>query len=237
MTTRAGEAPASQTLSRGIRILEILSAAEGSLSIDEISRLLGVHRSIAYRLLRTLEDHGLVLRDSSGRIALGARMAALAFGVARDLQSAALPELTAVANALDMTCFLAVLDREECITLASIEPRRGVASVVQRPGAHHSLTVGAPSKAILSALDPADWPVPADERLRAEVAEAASRGYATSHDEVIPTVQSFAVPLRLRAPQRPAAIAVLHVGGGADVPGVSARLESAAASIRAALEG
>ncbi len=187
-------------------------------------------------MLRTLEAHGVTLRDTSGRITLGARMAALAFGVARDLQSATLPEMTAVANALGMTCFLAVLDREECITLASIEPRHSVASVVQRPGARHSIAVGAPSKAILSALAPGDWPIPADDALRTEVAAASARGYATSHDEVIPTVQSIAVPLRLRAPQQPAAIAVLHMGSQ-DTTAVAERLEAAAAAIRATLEG
>ena len=72
--------PPSQTLSRGIRILEILADAREPLSIDEIARRLGVHRSVAYRLLRTLEDHGLVTRDGAGRIQLGARMAALAAG-------------------------------------------------------------------------------------------------------------------------------------------------------------
>ena len=107
----AGTAPPpSQTLSRGIRILETLADAREPLTIDEIARRLGVHRSVAYRLLRTLEDHGLVTRDAAGRIQLGARMAALAAGVAHDLQAEALPELTAVANELGMTCFLAVLD-------------------------------------------------------------------------------------------------------------------------------
>ena len=37
-------------------------------------------------------------------------LAALAAGVAHDLQAEALPELTAVANDLGMTCLLAVLD-------------------------------------------------------------------------------------------------------------------------------
>ena len=150
------EAPASQTLSRGIRILEILADARGPLSIDELAAELGVHRSIAYRLLRTLEDHGLVARDASGLVALGARMATLAAGVAHDLQAEALPELTVVANELGMTCFLAVLDGEECITLVSVEPRHAAASVAQRPGARHSVMVGAPGKAILAQLAEAE---------------------------------------------------------------------------------
>ncbi len=231
------EAPASQTLSRGIRILELLADAREPLTIDEIARRLEVHRSVAYRLLRTLEDHGLVVRDASGRLTLGARMAALAAGVAHDLQAEALPELTAVANELGMTCFLAVLDHDQCVTLVSVEPRHAVASVAQRPGARHPISVGAPSKAILSTLAPDQWPVPLPAALADEVAAAAAHGYATSADEVIPTVQSVAVPLRLRAPARPAAIAVVHVGGHADPAAVARRLQRSADTIRDALDG
>ena len=154
-------APPSQTLSRGIRILETLADAREPLTIDEIARRLGVHRSVAYRLMRTLEDHGLVTRDPSGRVQLGARMAALAAGVAHDLQAEALPELTAVANELGTTCFLVVLDHEECVTLVSVEPRHAVASVAQRPGTRHPITVGAPGKAILSTLPHDSWPAEA----------------------------------------------------------------------------
>jgi len=228
------DVPASQTLSRGIRILEVLADARGPLSIDEIAAALGVHRSIAYRLLRTLEDHRLVSRDAAGLVALGARMAALAAGVANDLQAEALPELTAVANELGMTCFLAVLDGEECITLVSVEPRHAVASVAQHPGARHSVTVGAPGKAILAQLTEPEWPAGAGAALRAEAAGVRTRGYATSHDEVIPTVQSVAVPLALRG-QRPAAIAVLHVATDRTDAEIAARLERSATTIRDAL--
>lgn len=235
-TPPRADSPPSQTLSRGIRILEILADVREPLTIDDLAEHLGVHRSIAYRLLRTLEDHGLVARDSSGRFALAARMAALAAGVAHDLQAEALPELTAIANDLGMTCFLAVLDRDECITIASVEPRHAVASVAQRPGSRHPVIVGAPGKAILSLLPAAEWPAGVTDRLRAEVAEAAARGYATSHDEVIPTVQSVSVPLTLRG-QRPAAIAVVHVGHDADPAAVAARLQRSADAIRDALGG
>ena len=61
----------SQTLSRGMRMLEILADAPGSLSIADLAAALGVHRSIAYRILRTLEDHRMVVRDASGGVLLG----------------------------------------------------------------------------------------------------------------------------------------------------------------------
>src|SRR5690606_38530340 len=100
------EAPQSQTLSRGIRVLEVLAEANEPMMIADVATALGVHRSIAYRIVRTLEDHGLVVRDASGTLTLGPGMAALARGVSRDLQAAALPELTAVAGELGMTAFL-----------------------------------------------------------------------------------------------------------------------------------
>lgn len=232
----ASKAPASQTLSRGIRILEFLADAREPLTIDELARSLDLHRSVAYRLLRTLESHRLVERDATGKVTLGARLAALATGIAHDLQSAALPELTAIAGDLAMTSFLVVLDQDECITLASIEPRHAIASVVQRPGARHSVLLGAPGKAILSILPDAEWPDGASDRLRAEVEEVRRRGFATSHDEVIPTVQSVSVPLDLRG-SRPAAIAVIHVGTALGAEVIAERLGRSADSIREALGG
>jgi DNA-binding IclR family transcriptional regulator len=232
--TDAASAPPSQTLSRGIRILEILADAREPLSIDEIARRLEVHRSVAYRLLRTLEDHGLIIRDGTGRIQLGARMAALAAGVAHDLQAEALPELTAVANELGTTCFLVVLDHDECVTLVSVEPRHAVASVAQRPGTRHPVTVGAPGKAILSVLPTSAWPDAVSDRLRSEVTDAAGLGFATSHDEVIPSLHSVAVPLVVRG-RRPSSIAVVYVASAHDPARIAARLKRSADVIRDAL--
>lgn len=236
MATDAGTAPPSQTLSRGIRILEILADAREPLSIDDVSRRLVVHRSVAYRLLRTLEDHGLVVRDSSGLIQLGARMAALAAGVAHDLQAEALPELTAVANDLGVTCFLVVMDRDECVTLASVEPRHAVAAVAQRPGTRHPVTAGAPGKAILSVLPSEQWPSEVAERVRRDAADAASRGFATSHDEVIPSLRSVAVPLQVRG-RGPCAIAVVYVASAHEPAQIAERLQRSARVVRDALGG
>lgn len=223
-------APHSQTLSRGIRVLEILAEAEEPMTIAALSAALGVHRSIAYRILRTLEDHGLVVRDTAGAVQLGPRMATLARAVSRDLQSASLPQLTAIANDLSMTAFIAVLDRHDVVTLVSVEPSHAHATVVQRPGTRHPLASGAPGIAIQSALTELQWRALPDEHPRDEAAEARARGYATSHDEVIPGLASVAVPLAL--PDRtPAAVAVVFLANGRDVAAVAERLREAARAI------
>src|SRR5699024_7286319 len=214
--------PPSQTLSRGVQILEVLADAPEALSVDAIATALGVHRSIAYRLVRTLECHGLVTREASGRYVLGARLAALASSVAHDVQAEALPELTATANELGMTCFLAVLDRTDCVTLTSVEPRPAVASVAQRPGTRPSGGVGAPGKAVLAQLPMSEWPDGVPAAVATQVAEGSRRGFAVSHDEVIENLHSVAVPLRLRG-RAPAAVAVVYVAGGEDDARIAAR--------------
>ena len=232
MTAAKPVAPAgSQTLSRGIRALEILADADRNLSIDEVAAGLGVHRSVAYRLLRTLEDHGLVARDASGRLALGTGLAALASGVARDLQQVALPELNEVANELGMTCLLAVaVDADEAVTLVSAAPRQTMAVVSYRPGHRHPLTRGGPGKAILLSMPESAWPADVSAELRAELAESRARGYALSHDEVVPSLRSVAVPLTLPG-QPPAAIAVIHVSLPRSESEIAERLTAAARSV------
>ncbi len=233
--TGASAAPHSQTLSRGIRVLEILADADRPLTIAEVTAALGVHRSIAYRILRTLEDHGLVVRDAAGAVRLGPRMAALARGVSRDLQAAALPELTSVANELGMTAFVAVLDRLEVVTLVSVEPRQAQATVGQRPGTRHPLAVGAPGIAIQSLLSPTQWAdLGGDAARRAEAAAIGAQGFATSHDEVIPGLASVAVPLLVPG-EPPAALAVVYLAGARPAAELGARLRLAAAAITAGM--
>jgi DNA-binding IclR family transcriptional regulator len=227
--------PHSQTLSRGIRVLEILAEADGAMSIAEVAAALGVHRSIAYRILRTLEDHGVVIRDAAGAVRLGPRMAALARGVSRGLQAAALPELTSVANELGMTAFVSVLDRQEVVTLVSVEPRQARATVAQRPGTRHPLGVGAPGIAIQSLLSAAQWAELGDvEARRSEAAKVRSQGFTTSHDEVIAGLTSVAVPLVVPG-EAPAALAVVYIGTALSTAEIGARLMAAAAAIAADL--
>lgn len=234
MPARQDASPASQTLSRGIRLLEELADAGTPLSIDDLAARVELHRSVAYRLLRTLEDHGLVNRDAAGAVRLGTGLAALAAGVAADLQAEALPELTAAANDLGMTCFLVVLDHDECVTLVSVEPRHAVTAVAQRPGSRHPVTRGAPGRVILAQLPPRRWPDGVDARLASEVVSAGERGWATSHDEVIPSLRAVAVPLAVQG-REPAAVAAVYVATDVDDAAIAKRLVTAAAAILAAL--
>ncbi len=221
----------SQTLDRGLRALEVLAEAASPISIAQLAEQLGVHRSNAYRVLRTLEAHRFVLRDDAGLIRLGPRLAALGRGAAGSLQQAALPELGELANSLGLTAFIAVLDADEAVTLLSVEPSRGQAAVAQRPGTSHSITVGAPGHAIEASLSPAEHRAALGGAPLSEAAlETRVRGYALSQDEVIPGLTSVAVPLRIPT-EPPAALAVVCIGLPSDLDGLARRLRESAARI------
>jgi DNA-binding IclR family transcriptional regulator len=223
-----GSAPQSQTLDRGIRILEHLAAVGAPQPIAEIATALGLHRSIAYRLVRTLEDHQLVDRDAAGHYRLGLGMAGLARGVRGDLQTAALPRLTALVAELGMTAFLVVRAGEEAVTVASVEPHDSAAHVVYRPGTRHPVGSGAPGLALL-------MPEPPSPGDRAALTEARRTGWATSHGEVIPGLRSIAAPVLGPDGGARAVLAVVFVDDGADVERIGRAVAAAAGQVAAGL--
>lgn len=237
MTTSSNDQPriaGSQTLDRGLRALELLAEAAEPLSIASLAQQLGVHRSSAYRVLRTLEEHRFVVRDEAGMIRLGPRLAALGRGAAESLQQAALPELSEIANTFGFTSFIAMLDHDEAVTLLSVEPTHGHATVAQRPGVKHPLTRGAPGYAIESSLNPAEHrTIFSGEPLSEAAAQVRGRGFALSQDEVIPGLTSIAVPLRV-INEPPSALAIVCIGLPDNIESLASALREAALRIERA---
>lgn len=180
--------PASQTLDRGLAILETVASADEPLSVADIAERINVHRSIAYRLIRTLEGRNLLDRDLAGDYRAGSGLAILARSVRLDLRTAALPGLKLLADSLAMTAFLVVRDGDEAVTIESVEPTVGDVHLVYRPGTRHRISRGAPGMALL--LN--STPIP---RERAELRLARARGWASSASEVLPAMSSIAAPI------------------------------------------
>ncbi|SHN78531.1 transcriptional regulator, IclR family [Geodermatophilus obscurus] len=221
-------APQSQTLDRGIRILEHLAAVGTPQPIAEIGQAVGLHRSITYRLLRTLEDHQLVERDPAGHFRLGLGMVGLARGVRTDLQSAALPRLNALVAQLGVTAFLVVRAGDEAVTVSSVEPHDSPAHVVYRPGIRHPVGQGAPGLALL-------MPEAATPEDREALREARRLGWVTSHGEVIPGMRSVAAPVLGPDGGARAALAVVFVDDAADLTRIGRAVATAAREVATAL--
>lgn len=65
----------SQTIARALEIVSLLS--RGRHTLGEVGEHLGVHKSTALRMLRTLEEGGFVRRGEDGRYGMGFEMIAL----------------------------------------------------------------------------------------------------------------------------------------------------------------
>ena len=199
--------------------------------IDELARHLDVHRSIAYRIVRTLEDHGFVRRDADGRCLPGERLAALGRNVRMPLQAAALPELTSMAEDLGMTAFLVIRIGDEAVTIESIEPRTTATHVAYRPGSRHAIHRGAPGLALLAG-EPA---VPGE---RADVQVTRERGWATTAGEVTPGLASVATWITGTDGHVVAAVACVFLAGAdVDLERVAARVCAGARNITHTIGG
>lgn len=142
-------AETSQTLDRGLRVLELLAEAPGGLSINELAAAVGVNRTVIYRLVTTLEQHNLARRDSSGRVQGGMGALLLARGVQPMLRDLAGPTLRALAEAVGATAHLTVAEGGEGLAIAVVEPSWTDYHVGYRVGARHPLERGAAGRAIL----------------------------------------------------------------------------------------
>jgi DNA-binding IclR family transcriptional regulator len=210
----------SQTLDRGLACLELVAASDRPVSVDSAASALGLHRSIVYRLLRTLERRRLIERDAEGDYSAGPYLAVLSRSVRRTLRAAAAPVLANLAEDLQMTAFLVVADGDEAVTVDSVEPTSLDAHVAYRPGTRHPIDRGAPGIALLAGRSPLRGE-------RAEVSSAREIGWAQSEPEVIAGMASIAVPIADQG-----AIAVLWLAGNpVSATKVADRLAAAAAEV------
>ncbi len=220
--------PASQTLDRGIRVLEHLALARDPQSIATVAAAVGVHRSIAYRLLRTLEAHRLVERDPDGSYGVGLGVVGLSRSVRRTLQVAATPELARLVQQLGMTAFLVVRDGPDAVTVNAVEPRDSPAHVAFRPGNRHPVELGATGLALLVLEEPTGLD-------RAELVEARRRGFASSLGEVIPGMRAVAAPVQHPDGSTAGALAVIFVDQTVDDVEIGAAVVTAADRVSATL--
>ncbi len=144
-------AETSQTLDRGLRVLRLLGESPEGLTVTEIATALGISRTVVYRLVVTLEAHGLVRRSADGRCRLGLGLLGLARQAQPLLRDIAAPILRSLAESTAATAYLGVVDGAELLTLAGAEPAHAEVHVAYRVGARSPLERGAAGRAVLAA--------------------------------------------------------------------------------------
>lgn len=199
-----------QTLDRGLRALDFVSLQPAGAPISEIARELGVHRAIAYRIVSTLESHGLVTRTDGGRVRLGAAVATLSRRFAPQLMAVGRPVLNELADRTQATSFVSVAEGDECVVVMVEEARGQMLRVSYQEGARHPLHRGAPGVAILATRP--ESPHDSDD-----VRAARERGYSITHGQLQPGATGVSVGLTgipaLAAAGIEASVGVVVLGG------------------------
>ena len=184
----------SKTLHHGLQVLELLVGVPDGLSVTEIADGIGVHRTVAHRLVRTLEEHHLCRRDRFKRVTLGAGLVRLAEPVEQDLRTLARPVLEELSEQADSTAHLAVReDADQVRMLMIVEPRAARIHLSFRAGQLDPVGRGSAGLAMLAAEPPRP-----DER--DAVTEARRRGFAVSHGEIAPGITGISAVVPARRP-------------------------------------
>ncbi|WP_371639875.1 IclR family transcriptional regulator [Streptomyces virginiae] len=151
----------SQSVERALGILPLL--ARGPATLGEVADALGVHKSTALRLLRTLHEHGFVYRRPDGRYRLGAQLFALAAEAIEnlDVREIAHPYLVELNRATGHTVHLALHQDDEVVYIDKVDSRYPV-RMYSRIGRPVPLTVAAVAKLLLADLPEAELRALAD---------------------------------------------------------------------------
>jgi DNA-binding IclR family transcriptional regulator len=193
-------------LDRAVSVLDAVEAGAGSL--PEVVAATGLSRATAHRLIRALEDHGLLTRLGGQGFRLGPRLLRLATIAMRELpiRDLAHPALVRLARTTGESAQLYVRSGDERVCIDAVESTSELRTIVQI-GASLPLTAGSAGKVFLAWSSGVDLDrllagyrrltkdAPDAEGFRRDVVTARRRGWAESAGEREPGVASVSAPV------------------------------------------
>jgi DNA-binding IclR family transcriptional regulator len=198
-----------QSVDRALTILETL-ARSGEAGVTDLAAALDVHKSTAFRLVATLESHGLVEQiDGRGKYRLGIGLLRLAGATTArlDVVQEARPISRKLAADTGETVNVSVLADRSALYLDQVAGSSALQSH-NWVGQHIPLHATANGKVLLLALDEdqqvemlgrmqayTDSTITTRDRLRKELAQVRERGYAVAVDELEVGLAAIAAPI------------------------------------------
>jgi len=209
--TEHGRGPAplggTQTLARGLQILEHLVRNPQPQRPSEIARATGLERNAVYRLLRELESRSYVTREQdSTRYVLGSGLVALAAVVLQrvDVGRLARPVMAALEAETGETVSLHIRSGHRRVAVDALPSRHAISHKVEI-GETVPLYLGASGKVILAFADAADFEAVLEEsaaarpggqdQLRELLQRVRAQGYVSTFGDRNPGVSALSAPV------------------------------------------
>lgn len=217
----------NQAVERAIQVLELLSAGDAALSLQELSRRLDVHPSTLHRILKTLEEQDYLARSGgTDMYRLGPRILTLAARLlgTLPLRDLAAPYLRRLSIEVGESVALAAYEHGRIMYLDCAESP-STAGIFVRPGGRIPAPCVASGRVLLAFRDDdevnrvlesgtpcPDQPGLTVRRLRRELESIRVRGYAID-DNVVAGVRAVAVPVIGASGEAVAAVTVIGLPG------------------------
>ena len=209
--SKQGEPRVDSTLSKGLAVLECLSASRKSMGVSELSRALGLTKSNTFRLLQTLRTLGYVRHevDKSYSATLKTWQVGRSAVENLNLRSVAAPWLDYLSEQTGETIYLAVRNGLEVIYIDKRESQKAIRSWNPIGGTAPVYCVGT-GKALLAAEYAALRPRLAEalqaytdqtitdlDALDADMQVTRMRGHAVDEGEFRAKIYSYGAVIRL----------------------------------------
>ncbi|OBG96132.1 IclR family transcriptional regulator [Mycobacterium sp. E3251] len=195
----AGSVTGSQTLARGLTALQMVADSPSGLTVQQLAEQVGVHRTIAYRLLSTLAEFRLVAKGEDGRYRPASGLAVLGASFDRNVRQVSLPILRALADELGTTVSLLIAEGDQQVAIAVIVPSHVAYQLSFHEGSRYPLERGAAGIALLASMPPR----PGERDL---VTRARESGWVSTYGEIEPNTYGLAVAVRRHPPSPPTCI-------------------------------
>jgi DNA-binding IclR family transcriptional regulator len=210
----------SQTLARGLSALQAVSGSPSGMTAQQVADHVGVHRTIAYRLLSTLAQYRYVVKGDDGRYRPAAALAVLGASFDNNLRALSVPTLRTLADDLGSTVSLLVAEGDQQVAVAVIVPTLVFYQLSFHEGSRYPLDRGAAGIALLASMAPR----PGERDL---VPRTREQGWVITHGEIEPDTYGLAVPVRRRPPSPPTCINLISHREDALLRGREAVMEAA----------
>ena len=199
-----------ESVEKAFRVLQTFSADDPALTVSRAAELTGLTRATARRMLLTFERLGLVdMQEGSFRLTPRVLRIGYSYLSSLPLWSHAEPKLRALAEELNESCSVAVLDHKEIVYVARVPAKRSL-SLTLTIGSRLPAYPTSMGRVLLAALPPArleeyladtpldrltEYTVTDVARFREIIAEVRRAGYAIIDEEREEGIRSTAVPL------------------------------------------
>jgi IclR family acetate operon transcriptional repressor len=238
---------------RVLAILNVLGSFPDGIGLNDLARLMHSPRSSVHRALSALRRAELIEQDRDSRYRLGYGLLKLAFSYYEELDEVGRmrPILAALATEFGETTHYAILNRQEVVYLAKVQPPQSRYQMTSAIGGRNPAYCTGVGKALLAYeltdqeavanFVEANGPLSAytantitsEEALGAELATIRAEGYALDREEHEEGINCLAIPLFLTSTLVPdGAISVTAVAQRFPLARLEASIDRAREMIR-----